>query len=280
MTRLSARLGRHSLLLQALALQQIDEILEPVVFDHFETFVYSQDDRLGIATPIGQRSWFLYGIQAAPHRRAGRRSARKRSRRGPLPEPVPGSVVRSTRETLDLLVPKASWELTLVSDDHPAYGLALARHPSRHRIRRRVFPNPPRGPGTDPGPARERDREMVAVDAFHKLWRHSQAHHRRETIAFGRRSNALLERAALMMCWRNLIKGLSERRNDPTTPAMRLGITSRPWTWRDVFAKRCFPLRIDLSESWMRIYRREWVTPAVGNNTRHDLRHAFRQRFH
>jgi hypothetical protein len=78
-----------------------------------------------------------------------------------------------------------------------------------------------------------------------------------------------------MMCWRNLIKGLSERRNDPTTPAMRLGITSRPWTWQDVFSRRRFPLRIDLFESWMRIYRREWVTPAVGNNTRHDLRHAF-----
>ena len=105
---------------------------------------------------------------------------------------------------------------------------------------------------------------MVAVDAFHKLWRHSQAHHRRETIAFGRRSNALLERAALMMCWRNLIKGISERRNDPTTPAMRLGITSRPWTWRDVLSRRRFPLRIDVPETWMRIYRREWVTPAVG----------------
>ena len=116
---------------------------------------------------------------------------------------------------------------------------------------------------------------MMAVDALHKLWRHSQAHHRRETIAFGRRSNAVLERAALMMCWRNLIKGLSERKRDPTTPAMRLALTSRPWTWRDVFARRLFPGRIGVPASWMRIYRREWITPAVGRNTRHRLRHAF-----
>ena len=274
-TRLAARIGRHGFLLQALALEHIDEISEPIVLDHFETFVYSQDDRLGIATPIGQRSWFVYGIQPAPHRRAGRRSCRKRAVRGPLPEAVPGSVVRSTTETLDLLVSQAPAGLTLVTDDHPAYGVAISRHPAGRSIRRRVYPNPPRGPGTDPAPARERDRQMGPVDVFHKLWRHSQAHQRRETIAFGRRSNAVMERAALMMCWRNLIKGVSERRNDPTTPAMRLGITPRPWKWRDAFARRLFPGRITVPESWMRIYRREWITPAVGRNTRHELRHAF-----
>jgi hypothetical protein len=274
-TRLSARLGRHTLLLQALALEHIDEISEPVVLDHFETFAYSQDDRLGIATPIGQRSWFVYGVQPAPHRRAGRRSVRKRAVRGPLPEPIAGSVVRSTTQTLDLLVSRAPDGLTVVTDDHPAYGVALSRHPSRRSIRRRVYPNPPRGPGSDPAPARERDRQMGPVDVFHKLWRHSQAHQRRETIAFGRRSNAVMERAALMMCWRNLIKGVSERRNDPTTPAMRLGITSRPWRWQDVLARRLFPGRIGVPKSWMRIYRREWITPAVGHNTRHHLRQAF-----
>ena len=274
-TRLAARIGRHALLLQALALEHIEEITEPVVLDHFETFVYSQDDRLGIATPIGQRSWFVYGIQAAPHRRAGRRSARKRKVRGPLPDPVPGSVVRSTMETLDLLVSRAPRGLSLVTDDHPAYRLAVSRHASRRSIHRRVYPNPPRGPGSDPAPARERDRQMYPVDAFHKLWRHSQAHQRRETIAFGRRSNAVMERAALMLCWRNLIKGISERRNDKTTPAMRLGITSRPWSWPDAFARRLFPGRIDVPTSWITLYRRELVTPAVGNNTKHNLRHAF-----
>jgi len=274
-TRLSARIGRHSLLLHALVLERIDFIDEPVVLDHFESFVYSQDDRLGIATSIGQRSWFAYGIQAAPHRRTAKRSARKRARRGPLPVIPPGSVVRSTLEALDLLVSRASQGLTLVSDDHPAYRAAVARHPTSRSIRHRVYPNPPRGPGEDGERARERDRQMGPVDTFHQLWRHSQAHHRRETIAFGRRSNAVLERAALMVCWKNLVKGVSERRNDRTTPAMRLALTARPWNWRDAFARRLFPRRICVPESWMRIYRREWITPAVGRNVLHDLRHAF-----
>jgi hypothetical protein len=185
-------------LLQALALEQIDEIDEPVVLDHFETYVFSQDDRLGIATPIGQRSWFTYATEPAPHRRAGPRAARRRGVRGPLPRIASGSVVDSTLKTLDLLASKAPHGLSLVSDEHPAYRIAVARHPARDSIEHRTYANPPRGPGTDRTRARLRDREMFAVDLFHKLWRHTQSHHKRKSIAFGRRSNAVLERAALM----------------------------------------------------------------------------------
>ncbi|HET6278027.1 MAG TPA: hypothetical protein VFG08_04510, partial [Candidatus Polarisedimenticolia bacterium] len=43
-TRLSARLGRHALLLQALALHHLTgRVVEPVAVDHFETFEFSQD---------------------------------------------------------------------------------------------------------------------------------------------------------------------------------------------------------------------------------------------
>ena len=271
-TRLTARIGRHALLLQAALLERVEALEEPVVLDHFETFVFSQEDRLGIATAVGQGSWFVYGFQPAPHR-GGRRSSRKRAVRAPLPGTPPGSVVRSTTQTLDLLASKSSRGFTLVSDDHPAYRIAVARHATT--IDHRVFPNPSRGCGTDLPRARERDRQMFAVDLLHKLWRHSEAHHHRETIAFGRRSNAVLERAAVMFCWRNLIKGRSERKRDPTTPAMRLGLTDRPWRWCDAFARRLFPRRIAVPESWMRIYRREWITPAVGRNTLHDLVQAF-----
>lgn len=116
---------------------------------------------------------------------------------------------------------------------------------------------------------------MFAVDLLHKLLRHSQAHHRRETIAFGRRINAIIERVALMAVWRNFVKGVSERRPDPTTPAMRLGLAARAWSWRDVLARRRFPARTPMPEGWMRIYRRGWITPAVGRNAAHALRHAF-----
>jgi len=165
--------------------------------------------------------------------------------------------------------------LEIVSDDHPVYPVAIATEGASGPTRHRTYPNPIRGSQGPSPAARERDREMFAVDLLHKLWRHSQAHHRRETIAFGRRSNAVLERGALLVAWRNFIKGVSERRRDPTTPAMRLGLTDRPQGWSAIFARRLFPRRIRLPDGWMKIYQRLWITPAVGRNQQHDLLQAF-----
>jgi hypothetical protein len=163
----------------------------------------------------------------------------------------------------------------LVSDDHPAYAHAERSLSTAGSMRRRIYPNPPRGPGSDKAAARERDREMFAVDLLHKLWRHSQAHHRRESIAFGRRSNAVMERGFLFIVWRNFVKKVSERRSEAITPAMRLGLLPRPLEWREVFSRRLFPGRIRLPRGWMKVYRRGWITPAVGRNTSHALAHAF-----
>ena len=89
------------MLLQAEALAELEAAVdEPFVWDHFETFVFSQDDRLGIGTAVGQRSWFVYSFDPAPHRRAGKRSARRRRPRRPLPVSVPQSFERSTRRVL------------------------------------------------------------------------------------------------------------------------------------------------------------------------------------
>ena len=274
-TRLSARLGRIALLLQAEALQTLQFPGEPIVLDHFETFAFSQDDRVGIGTAVGQRSWFVYAFDPAPHRRGGRRSARRLARKRSLPTVEPGSVTRSTDRVLRLLQALGPEPLRLVTDDHPAYRAAVSQRSIGQAVDHRIYRNPYRAPGGDPELARERDRAMFAVDLLHKLMRHSQAHNRRETIAFGRRSNAIIERTALLATWRNFVKGVSERCNDPTTPAMRLGIAARPWSWRDVLSRRRSPGRISMPPGWMKVYRRGWITPAVGRNVAHALQHAF-----
>jgi len=263
------------LLLQALALLHLEALEEPVNLDHFETFVFSQEDRLGIATPVGQRTWFSYGLDPAPHRRGGKRSARKRALRSPLPPKVPGSVVRSTERVFELLSKLSGETVEVVSDDLPAYAHAERAGGGSGLIRRRIYPNPPRGPGSDRAVARERDRQMFAVDLLHKLWRHTQAHHRRETIAFGRRSNAVMERGFLFIVWRNFVKRVSERTGEAVTPAMQLGLVSRPMEWSRVFSRRLFPGRIRLPRGWMKVYRRGWITPAVGRNLPHALIQAF-----
>ena len=115
---------------------------------------------------------------------------------------------------------------------------------------------------------------MFPDDVLHALLRHTLAHHRRETIAFGRRLNALMERLFHTAVWRNFVKGRSERRPDPTTPAMRLGLASKAWSWPAVLARRLFPKRERLPKVWRELYGREWSTPVLASNTRHCLRYA------
>ena len=274
-TRLAARLGRHALLLLAHGLGQLKEINEPIVYDDFETFYLSQDLPCGLGTAVGQRSWFVYGLERAPHRRSGRpRAARKRRPLHPSPQPQPGSYRRAFTRMLDLLLEKHPGRrpLVLVTDDHPAYRSGLKGHPERKRIAHRSYANPKKRLSQQ---ILRRDQELFAVDLLHSLMRHSLADHGRETIAFGRRLNALLERGFLAAVWRNWIKGRSERKRDPTTPAMCLGLAREPWDWSCVLARRLFPWRIRVPDPWMDVYRRQLITPEIGPNTRHALRQAF-----
>jgi transposase-like protein len=273
-TRLAARLGRHSLLLLAFGLDQLDDIEEPVVYDDFETFFLSQDLPCGLSTPVGQTTSFIYGLDCAPHRRSGRPRPHRKRRRHADPQPESAGYQRAFQRTLDVLLAThhGPRPLDLVTDKHPGYRAGLRAHPQRRRIRHRVFANPKQRPSEE---ATHRDRAMFVVDLLHSLIRHSLAHHRRETIAFCRRLNALLERGFLMAVWRNWIKGRSERKNDRTTPAMQVGLANQPWDWSRVLAKRLFPWRHPVPAHWMTIYRRGLITPEIGPNTRHALIRAF-----
>ena len=277
-TRLTARLGRHSLLLLARANGELADIPEPVVVDHFETFELSQDLPFGIATAVGHRSWFVYGLDPAEHGRGGRITPIQRARlarrqaRGSR-----GGYRASFHRILDVLAPLATTgcALPILTDAHESYD--VASHFDATRFVHVVTPNPVRGPKGSPRTpqARLRDERMFPSDLLHGLLRHYCKHHARETIAFGRRLNALMERGFLTAVWRNFVKGRSERKPDPTTPAMMLGLADEPWEWTRVFSRRLFPARTTVPASWMEIYRRQWITPGIGRNQRHQLKHAF-----
>lgn len=279
-TRQSARLGRHAILLLALALDSLRGSLdEPLCGDHFETFEFSQDLPLGVFTAVGRRSWFVFGVDPAPHRRTGKMTpAQARRLESRPPRETHGGYRASFRRSLDLLLPLVGPQtsLRLACDGKNDYRQVLARHPGRFPFLLECHPNPKRGPkGSPRSPqARARDEAMFAVDQLHALLRHSLANHKRETIAFGRRLNAIMERIFLAAVWRNFVKGRSERRPDRTTPAMRLGLAERPWSWRRLLGQRLFPQRSHLPPVWRELYRRNWITPVLPVNTRHRLRHA------
>ena len=276
-TNLAARLGRHALLLLALSLDHIDSIDEPTVYDDFECFVYSQDHPVGIGTPVGRGSWFVYGLECAPHRRGGKRSPRHKT--PGKSHRIPNAHRHAFERTLDLLGKKCGSKgvMDVYTDGHRGYRDGHAAHPLRAVVRLHVFPNPVRGPkGSKRSKAAvRRDAAMFPTDQFHKLARHTDAHHRRETIAFNRRLNALMERGFLLVIWRDFVKARTERRPSRETPAMRIGLTSTPWRWSQVLAQRLFPWRIPVPASWNRVYRRDLTTEAVGRNRRHRLRNAY-----
>jgi hypothetical protein len=252
-------------------------LAETVALDHFETFEFSQDLPFGVATPVGSESWFVYGLDPAPHARTGHRSEIQQRRVRARPHRrAYGGYRGSTSRVVSMLLPLVPEgnRLDLVGDGHPAYDAVAGDHP---RVRLYRFPNPKRGPKGSPRSAEAiaRDRAMFPCDLLHALLRHSVAHHRRETIAFGRRLNALLERLFLAAVWRNFVKRRSERRPEKVTPAMRVGLAQEPWTWRRVLSRRLFPERESLTPIARQLYRRAWTTPVLTQNTIHRLKHAY-----
>jgi len=250
------------------------------VLDHAESFEGSQDEPFAVATLVGHDSWFCYGLDACTHPRTGRRSAHREARRKRRPQRDPhGGYAGSAERLLATRCRFAGHKtpLRVICDDKPDYRRAARQPALRARLQLVVYANPERGPAGAPRAAHavERDASMFPNDLWHGLIRHSLAHHHRETIAFPRRVNAALERLFLLGAWRNFVKGVSERKPDPTTPAMRKRLTLSPWPWDRLLARRLFPGRLPVPDSWMELYRRDWATPALVHNTRHALRLAF-----
>ena len=153
-TRISALLGRHSILLLWRALASLEgQLDEPVVLDHFETFELTQDLPSGVATPVGAKSWFVYGIDPAPHARTGRRSpAQERRRKKRARRPTRGGYAGSTRRVLVSLLPLRAKgrRLHIIGDGHPAYRQVVEQHPRTAEIQPESHPNPRRGPKGSP----------------------------------------------------------------------------------------------------------------------------------
>jgi len=268
-----AHLGRHSLLLLNRT-SAAARLHEPIVYDHLETFAHGQDYPCGIGIAVGHRSWFAYGLDFAAHRRTGQMTTEQKIRQERIPRPKEDPYRRALRDTARILLSRSRRRLHLITDGKPSYVDALRSPSLQRRVLHEVHPNPRRTP-EDRALARARDRAMFPSDQLHALLRHSSSNLKRETIAFSKRHNALLERIAFLLVWRNLVKRRSERVPEAPTAAMVVGITKRPWSWEQVFGRRLFPWRERLPASWERIYRRLIVTTPLAVNRPHALRNAF-----
>jgi transposase-like protein len=261
----AARLGRHCLLFH----QQWRpaRLAEPVALDSFISFEYSQYHPTAFHVLVGQHSHFFYGFTDSELRRSGRMTARQRLRRSSLEHqfgrPDPRATERDVAALLQVCAPTPQ-SVTLHSDEHTDYPRALARLPHLAVTHRTISSRALRTPRNP----------LFPVNLLDLLIRHSGANHKRETISFSKRRQSAAERMWILLAWRNYLKSFSERRRD-ATPAMRLGLTTRPLDARALLARRLFPTRIRPPERWMAYYRRVVATRRLPNATTHRLQYAF-----
>jgi hypothetical protein len=265
--RQTDRLGRHCLLFHE-QLRPKGPPGESLAIDGFESFEFSQFTPVHFHAAVGTDSHYIYGFTDSELRRKGRMTERQRRRRAEieaaLRRPDPRSIEREMATLLEIVVPKGA-HATIRSDQHPAYPRAIARvRRSGRDLRHETTPS---------RIARTPDNPLFSVNLADLLIRHSQANHKRETIAFSKRRACAAYRLFVFLVWRNTMKSLSERKRD-ASPAQRLGLLPRRLGVEDVLRARLFPSCVQVPARWVDYYRRSLPTRRVPNCTWHALKYA------
>ena len=118
--------------------------------------------------------------------------------------------------------------------------------------------------------ARTRHNPLCPVNTMDGLLRHNSANHKRETIAFSKSNASAIERAALLILWRNYAKEFSENRAGGS-PAMRAGIQEELIGPKVLLRERLFPTRVPLATPWSDYYWRTVPTRRITSPRIHRL---------
>ena len=259
------RIGRHCLLFHE-RLRPKAPMREPQVLDSFQSFEYSQYHPTLYHLMLGKDSHFCHGFTDTELRRSGAMTNSQKHRRAHLEQLWGRPDPRSTETEVARLLRTICAEpqpLVIHSDEHQDYPRAFRRVPHLtidHRT-------------TSSRAARIPQNPLFAVNLFDGLIRHSEANHKRETIAFAKRRQMAIWRLWQLVVWRNYMKSFSERKRD-ASPAMRLGVTKRRFTAQEVLQKRLFVTRVELPAPWREYYFGEVPTREVPNGRRHQLSYA------
>ena len=267
--RLVDRLGRHCLLLHELFRPRARALLahEPVMLDGLGTFAGGQYWPLELTGLVGSASYYSHDFVVTERRRGGSMTELQKKRRAAyeakLGRPDPRALTGDVLELLRTNLP-ADGPIELRTDEKSEYRTALKRlgnpgiqHETTHSKAPRTAKNP-----------------LFAINAHHMFVRHSGANHKRETVAFSKRIQAVIHRHAIFQVWRNLVKAASERRPSKGTPAQRLGITRVRWSIGRVLRARLFPTRIELPEHVRQSYQGHFTSRFVRRERKYRLRLA------
>ena len=238
------RLGRHCLLVHE-EFRPKGAPQEPLVLDGFRTLESGHYWPFDLNLLVGA-SHFVYAFNDAELRRSGTHTPKQLERRQELEARYgradPQATRRAVGELVGRVVPPGN-AVEIRSDDHKAYPMAFRRLWNRE-IRHQTTPSKasrtPRNP-------------LFPANLADLLLRHGSANHKRQTIAFSKRRQGALYRAAIWVVWRNYVKSRSERRRD-APPGVAIGAIPRRMTMGEILEGRRFPWRHSLSEWLERCY--------------------------
>jgi hypothetical protein len=261
-----ARLGRHCLLFHNQMMQNSPPARD-VVVDGFESFEFSQYFPIHHHVAVEKDTDFFIYFTDSELRRKGRMTEHQKLRRkeieSALGRPDPKAIEKDMKEALEVSLEGRS-SATVFSDDHPAYKRSIKRMGVviDHRIT----------PGSD---HRDKNNALWEVNLLDLLIRHSNANHKRETIAWSKRRQASAERLAILLVWRNYMKGRREKVRGSPTPAMERGMTNHPVGTNELLERRIFRTRCELPRRWSDYYDRRVKTRVLPKNLCHDLKMAY-----
>jgi transposase-like protein len=261
-----ARLGRHCMLFHSRMMKNSPPVKEMVV-DGFESFELSQYFPIHHHVAVEKGSDFFLYFTDSPLRRKGRMTKHQKRRRKELEalygRPDPKAIEKDMRETLEVAL-DGQPVATVFSDEHPAYRRSIKAMSAKisHRV--------------TPGAAhRDKNNSLWEVNLLDLLIRHGNANHKRETIAWSKRRQASSERLAILLVWRNYMKGRREKIRGSPTPAMERGMMDHPLAIGELLEKRLFRTRCELPPRWSKYYDRVIWTRGLPKNRRHELKLAY-----
>jgi hypothetical protein len=259
------RLGRHCLLFLHQMMNQGPTAKE-IVFDGFETFELNQFYPFHHNVAVEKGTDFILFFNDSELRRKGRMTPAQKIRRHQLEQkhgrPDPRAIEKGITELLSVVI-SGQGPTKVYTDDHAQY-----RKPIRYYGDAIVH-------SVTPGKQhRDKDNALWEINLFDRFFRHSNANHTRETLAWSKRRQSSTDRLAIFTVWRNYMNGRRQKDRRSPTPAMARGMLDRKMTVDNVLAQRIFFGHNELPESWRQYYRRDVVTRALPHNRRHELQYA------
>ena len=261
-----SRLGRHCLLFHEKLMINAPSASE-IVVDGFESFELSQNFPFHHHLAVEKGTDFFIYFTDSELRRKGRMTSRQKKRRTELEKslgrPDPKAIEKDMRELLDTTL-KSVPRALIYSDDHPAY-----RRPIRGlgcEIEHHVTPGREH---------RDRHNKLWEVNLLDLIIRHSSANHKRETIAWSKRRQRSAERLAILLVWRNYMKGRREKVRGSPTPAMLRGMLPEPLKMTSILEFRQFRSRCILPVRWGDYYSGRVQTRGLSSNREHSLKYAY-----